>query len=85
MNVPRYRDTVNIDPYYTLRKALAGRNNNLFHWICNEYIVQKVGSVTTHWHQPSAYQVQGEADQSAGFEESYEVYCKIQEQQAGLT
>ncbi|KAL9636771.1 MAG: hypothetical protein Q9164_002615 [Protoblastenia rupestris] len=27
--------------------------NNFFHWMCNEYMVKKVSSVTTYWHQLS--------------------------------
>ncbi|KAL9040656.1 MAG: hypothetical protein Q9214_004396 [Letrouitia sp. 1 TL-2023] len=49
----RYCKVVNIDPYHTLKKSPAGRINNFFHWMCNEYTVRKVSSVTTYWHQLS--------------------------------
>ncbi|KAG8531641.1 uncharacterized protein KY384_003272 [Bacidia gigantensis] len=48
-----YCKVVNVDPYHTLKKSPAGRINNFFHWMCNEYTVRKVSSVTTYWHQLS--------------------------------
>ena len=52
-NLSRYCKVVNINPYHTLRKALADRINNFFHWLCNEYTVKKVSSVITYWRQLS--------------------------------
>ena len=49
----RYCDTVDIDPYYTLKKSVDGRIKNYFHWICNKYSVKKISSVETYWHQLS--------------------------------
>ena len=46
-------ELVNIDPYHTLKKSPAGRINNFFHWMCNEYTVKKVSSVTTYCHHLS--------------------------------
>ncbi|KAL9124214.1 MAG: hypothetical protein Q9217_006433 [Psora testacea] len=44
---------VEIDPYYTLRKATQGRIKNFFHWMCNNFSVGKIGLVSTYWHQLS--------------------------------
>lgn len=44
----RYCNLVNIDRIYTLKKSSAGRINNFFHWMCNEYTMRKVSSVTTY-------------------------------------
>ncbi|KAL9127453.1 MAG: hypothetical protein Q9217_003670 [Psora testacea] len=48
-----YCDTVEIDPYHTLTKAMEGRIKNYFHWMCNKYSVKKISSVETYWHQLS--------------------------------
>ena len=47
----RYCRVAGIDPYHRLKKPPAGRINNFFRWICNEYTVLKTSSVTTYWHQ----------------------------------
>jgi len=49
----RYYKVVDIDPYHTLKKSPVGWINNFFYWMCNEYTVRKVSSVTTYWHQLS--------------------------------
>lgn len=51
--LPRYYDTVNIDPYHTLKTSMEGRIKNFFHWMCNNYSVKKISSVETYWHQLS--------------------------------
>lgn len=53
-----------MDPYHTLKKSPAGRINNFFHWICNEYTVRKVSSVTTYWHQFSQVYINTKVDGS---------------------
>ena len=52
-SISRYCDTVDIDPYYTLKRSMVGRIKNFFHWMCNNYSVKKISSVETYWHQLS--------------------------------
>ena len=67
---------VNIDPYHMLKKSPAGRINNFFHWICNEYTVRKVSSVTTYWHQLSQVYIKykGRRISPLVLKKVYEVY-----------
>ncbi|MCJ1250100.1 hypothetical protein MMC30_007326 [Trapelia coarctata] len=48
-----YCKIVEIDPYYTLKRSKEGRIKNFFHWLCNNYSVQKVSSIETYSHQLS--------------------------------
>ena len=77
-NLSRYCKVVDIDPYHTLRKAPAGRINNFFHWVCNEYTVGKVSSVTTYWHQLSQVYIKYKGRQISPLvlKKVYEVCCQ---------
>jgi len=77
MNLARYCKLVNIDPYHTLKKSPAGRINNFFHWICNEYTVRKVSSATTYWHQLSQVYIKYEGRRISPLvlKKVYEVRC----------
>jgi len=73
----RYCKVVNIDPYHTLKKSPAGRINNFFHWMCNEYTVRKVSSVTTYWHQLSQVYIKYKNRRISPLvlKKVYEVHC----------
>lgn len=76
-SLSRYCKVVNIDPYHTLKKSSAGRINNFFHWVCNEYTVRKVSSVTTYWHQLSQVYIKykGRRISPLMLKKVYEVRC----------
>ena len=76
-NLSRYCKVVNINPYHTLKKSPAGRINNFFPWMCNEYTVRKVSSVTTYWHQLSQVYIKYKGRQISPLvlKKVYEVRC----------
>ena len=51
--------------------------NNFLHWMCNEYTVRKISSVTTYWHQLSQVYIKykGRRISPLVLKKVYEVCC----------